>query len=128
VDARAEHVGIHLMSGTAGGGYLRPMTTGLGTDRTFIVECFMPSVDPAAVEVASRRAGDAAAALRREGRVIEYLGAMLVPQDEVVFHRLRAPSPTIVHEAAEQAALPFERIVESVSVVPAAPADPRPAS
>ena len=84
--------------------------------RTFLVECYAPGLERAAVESAARRAEEAAAALRREGGEVEYEHALLVTGDEVVFHVFAAEDQESVRLVSERAALAFERIVESVAV------------
>ena len=84
--------------------------------RTFLVECYAPDIVRSDVEAFGRRATAAAAQLRAEGRAIEYLRALLVPGDDAVFHVVSADSSDAVREAGERAAIPFERVVESVTV------------
>lgn len=83
---------------------------------TYLVECFVPGSDPAAVEAAGLRMTEAAAELRAEGRDVEYLRAILVPGDELVFHVLAASDSEAVEEASRRAHVEFERVVESVAV------------
>jgi hypothetical protein len=89
--------------------------------RTFIVECFLPGVDDAAV----RRAADATAAeIRRldfRGGHVQYLGALLMAVDEVVLHTFRASDLELVRLASVTAGLPFARIIESLEVTPDTP-------
>ena len=47
---------------------------------------------------------------------VRYLGLMLMPEDEVVFFVFSGPSADAVRALAASAAIPFERIVESVRV------------
>jgi hypothetical protein len=84
--------------------------------RTFLVECYLPGIEPAAVAEAGERARRAAEALLADGRVIAYTGAMFVAADEVVFHTFVASDAVVVGEASRAAALAFERIVESIGV------------
>jgi hypothetical protein len=84
--------------------------------RTYLVECYSPGIDRTDVESAAVRAGDVSAELRREGRSVEYIGALLVPADEVVFHVFASTSARAVREASSRAAVRFDRVVESVSV------------
>lgn len=84
--------------------------------RTYIVECFLPDVDDAAVQ----QSADAAAAASRfvdtgSGRV-EYLGALLIAVDEVVLHAFRASDLELVREASMAAGISYARIVESVEI------------
>jgi hypothetical protein len=87
--------------------------------KTYVVECYLPGIDDAAV----RRAVDGTAGeVRRLGPkagAVEYLGALLMAVDEVVLHAFRADGPDLVLQVSVAAGLPFERIVESVEVLPA---------
>ena len=62
------------------------------------------------------RARAAAVSLVASGERIEYLGAVLVAGDEVVFHAFAAADAVLVERASRSADLRFERIVESVAV------------
>ena len=90
--------------------------------RTFLVECYLPGVDPETVAEAGRRSEAAAGALRADGVDIAYLGATLVAADEVVFHAFTAPDVSQVEAASRAAGLAFERIVESIEIAGADPA------
>jgi hypothetical protein len=83
---------------------------------TYLVECYSPGIARADVESAAERALDASAALRREGWSVEYVGALLVPGDEVVFHVFASTSAAAVREASSRAAVSFARVVESEPV------------
>jgi Protein of unknown function (DUF4242) len=84
--------------------------------RTFLVECYSPGVHPADVRAASERASVAAGEIQGEGRAVQYLSAMLMARDEVVFHVFAASDEDAVREAAVRARLPFERVVESIAI------------
>jgi hypothetical protein len=91
---------------------------------TYLVECFWPGVSETTLVAATERARKAALELQREGQQIAYLDSILIPVDEIVFCLFDAPSVTAVRDVSRRAALPFERIVESVRVrAGAAPAD-----
>jgi hypothetical protein len=81
---------------------------------TYAVECFSPAIDRQAVLLSGDRVTTAAAELRERGRWVEYMGALLFPQDEVVFHLFRATGPDTVREASVGAGMEFERVVESI--------------
>ena len=85
----------------------------------FLAECFLPGVAAGQIEAAGVRAADAAADLTRAGVPVEYLGALLVAEDEVVFHAFRARSAADALEASRRASLTFERVIESIRVDPA---------
>jgi hypothetical protein len=84
--------------------------------RTFLVECYMPGLDRALVDAASDRARAACSAMRTEGRAVDYLGALLLPGDEIVFHLFGAGDVTLTRETATLAGLDAERVVESIVV------------
>jgi hypothetical protein len=52
------------------------------------------------------------------GVPIEYLGALLMATDEVVLHTFRAADAQLVARIAAEAGLAFDRVVESVEVLP----------
>ena len=81
---------------------------------TFLVECFWPGVTPDAVESASHRARDGAAALRVEGVSIRFLGSWFVPADEVVFFQYSASSEQELVRALRDAELPADRVTASL--------------
>ena len=84
--------------------------------RQFLVECFVPDVDRRDVEAAATRARATTRDQRGDGAAIEYLGAILLPSDEVVFHLFRSDSPAAVRAACERAEVQFERVTEAVTV------------
>lgn len=82
----------------------------------FLVECFWPGVTRELVEAANARAR--AAAL--QGDSLRFLGSLLVLGDEVVLFEFSAASSEEVVRASRQAALPFDRIAESLWLEPGA--------
>ncbi len=78
----------------------------------YLVECFWPGVAEGDLADLDRRAEASADELSVGGQAVRYLGSLLVRQDEVVFCRFEG-SEAMVRGAAEQAAIPFERIVEA---------------
>lgn len=92
------------------------MSGAASLSRTYLLECYEPGLERAEVESATDRALAAAAKLREEGRKVEYVGAILVPEDEVVFHIFAAESEAAVREAGVRASVEYERVVESVAV------------
>ena len=81
-----------------------------------MVECYSPAIDLQAVESSRHRAIAATAELRGRGRPVDYVGALLVPGDEVVFHLFAATSLGAVREASLRAGIEFERALESIPV------------
>jgi hypothetical protein len=66
--------------------------------------------------VRSGQAGAREHVLREEGLKVEYVGAILVPEGEVVFHVFAAESAAAVREVSARASVEYERVVESVAV------------
>lgn len=91
-------------------------TRAAGALRTFLVECFAPAATREGVASAGDRVRAAAAELRQAGREVDYVGSLLVGEDEVVIHVFRADDVGLVREAAALAELAFERVVESVPI------------
>ena len=82
----------------------------------YLAECLWPGVTEADLAALDARARAATTA----GEV-RYLGSRLVPSDEVVFCFFEGPSFEAVRAVAARAAIPFERILESIHVPSAAP-------
>lgn len=94
------------------------MATTTGTLRNYLVECFAPDLREPALAAVGRDAEAAAAAVRALGRPIEYRGATLVPEDEVVFLHFRAGAADAVQDASAQLSIACGRIVEAIAVRP----------
>ena len=80
----------------------------------FLVETYASRSDHAAVRQCAARARAAADLLTREGRPVRFVRTVFVPEDETCFYLYEAASVDTVHEAAQRAALPFERVAEAV--------------
>ena len=93
---------------------------------TYLVECFWPGLTREAAEAAHARARERAAALRKEGSSLRYLGSLLVPGDDVVFFQFKAASQDEVIRASREAALPFDRVNVSVWLKPTERASRKP--
>jgi non-ribosomal peptide synthetase component F len=78
----------------------------------YLTECFWPGVGAAELRELDERARAAAADITAAGQPVQYLGSLLMREDEVVLC-LFAGSPDAVRAAAEQAEVPFDRIVEA---------------
>lgn len=87
-----------------------------GRPATWLVECYQPGMRRTVVDADAARAREVAGRLSDDGGSIEYLGALLVAADEVVFHAFRAHDADSVRAASLQAGLDYERIVEAVTV------------
>ena len=81
---------------------------------TFVAECFWPGVEVADLKALDERARKSTDELDRMGVRVRYLGSILMRDDEVVLCRFEGTTET-VRAAAEQAEVPFERILETCS-------------
>jgi hypothetical protein len=82
----------------------------------FMAECYAPASDADASAAGLDRVGAACADLRAAGAEVVYLGALLVPDEEMAFHLFVAPEAGGVEEASRRAGLRVERIVQSVAI------------
>jgi hypothetical protein len=76
--------------------------------RSLLVECYWPGVNEALLLEAARRTRQASLELD-----VEFLGAILVPEDETVFGLFEGREPEI-RAASTRGGLPFERVLESL--------------
>ena len=76
----------------------------------FLVELYVSRGDGAAVERSARSARLAAKELTREGRTVQYVRSIFVPEDETCFFLYEATTADDVEEAARRASLPFDRV------------------
>jgi hypothetical protein len=79
----------------------------------FVAECFWPGVTDHDLGPLDDRARAAAAQLTGAGRSVHYVGSLLVRVDEVVLCLFQGAEAD-VRAAAELAAIPFERVLETV--------------
>lgn len=90
-------------------------------EHTWLVECFAPGIDDAAVAAAADRVRTAVAERSALEARVDYLGALLMAEDEVVFHAFQAADVDVVRDVSVAAGLRFERVIASVGVVPGLP-------
>jgi hypothetical protein len=79
---------------------------------TFVAECFWPDVHESDLEALDRRVAEVVAA-PGETRPVRYLGSILMRGDDVVLCEFEGTEEAI-REVAVLAAIPFERILETV--------------
>jgi hypothetical protein len=84
-----------------------------GRPNEFLAECFWPGVSDRDLGPLGERATAAAARLTVSGRPVRYVGSLLVRADEVVLCLFEGAEAD-VRAAAELAAIPFERVLETV--------------
>jgi len=82
---------------------------------TYVAECFWSGVREDDLRDLDRRIEATVAELAAQGEPIEYVGSMLIVDDEVVLCLFEGPIATVRH-VTERAGLPFERILQSTRV------------
>lgn len=80
----------------------------------FLVERYLSRRDLDVFARSSELARLSADELSRRGTAVQHLRSIFVPADETCFYLYEALWPDNVREAAERAALPFERLSEAV--------------
>jgi len=81
----------------------------------FLLETYVSRSTGDGMAADVERARRAADAVRREGRSVELLRTIFVPEDETCFFVYRASSADDVREAARRADLPTENVVQAVT-------------
>jgi hypothetical protein len=81
----------------------------------FLLEMYVSRETPEVVELGADRARRVALTLRHRNRSVELLRTIFVPEEETAFFVYQAESADDVREAARLAALPADRVVESVT-------------
>ncbi|HEX8026613.1 MAG TPA: nickel-binding protein [Candidatus Limnocylindrales bacterium] len=81
----------------------------------FLLETYLSRTAGDAIDAGIERARRAAEAVRREGRRVELLRTIFLPEDETCFFVYRAASADDVREAARRADLPTENVVQAVT-------------
>ena len=83
--------------------------------QTFMVECYWPgTIDEKTPETVNRAVQLAGAPL--PGRVVHFLGCILVPADGIALLLFRASSEDLVRRIGRLSELPFDRIVDSIHI------------
>jgi len=81
----------------------------------FLLEMYVSRATPEIVDLGADRARRVAATLRRRRRSAELVRTIFVPEEETCFFVYEAASADDVREAARLAALPWDRVVASVT-------------
>ncbi len=84
---------------------------------TYFVECYWPGVDE---QLLTRAVERLASDRDRRTDAVAWLSSILFPDDEIVLCLAEGSSADAVRASAQAAALPTERIVPCVHVVPGA--------
>jgi hypothetical protein len=80
----------------------------------FLVELYVSRGNTEAVRRGAKRARAAAEELAGEGRLVRFVRSLFVPEDETCFYFYEAATAADVREAAQRAALPFDRVAEAI--------------
>jgi hypothetical protein len=78
----------------------------------YVAECLWPDVHESDLRALDVRAGEQAERLTADGRPVDYLGTLLMREDEVVLCLFRGELGAI-KAAVEAAEIPFDRILET---------------
>jgi hypothetical protein len=81
----------------------------------FLVELYVSRSDGGAVESQAQSASIAAEELTREGRPVQYVRSIFVPEDESCFFLYEAATAADVEEAARRASLPFDHVALAIA-------------
>jgi hypothetical protein len=84
------------------------------TLRGFIVECFLPDADEGDLVAIDARAA-AVAEQRGEAPELAYRGSILIIDEEVILCLFEGTTVDAVRIAAQQAEIPFERVLAATS-------------
>jgi hypothetical protein len=85
--------------------------------RSYVVESYWPDQGETALKAVAARVTAGAQDARAAGRLVEFLGGLLIPGDEVCFWRFAAESPAGVEEATARAGLAINRVMECIEFV-----------
>jgi hypothetical protein len=85
----------------------------LGHVATFVIETYQSRARPGELELATDRLREAVAAASTVERPVHHVRSFFVPEDEMCFHVVEAPSLQTTVDVSRQAGLVPERIVEA---------------
>lgn len=78
----------------------------------YVAECLWPDVHESGLRALDMRASEQAERLTADGRPVDYLGSLLMREDEVVLCLFRGELGA-VRMAIEASKIPFDRILEA---------------
>jgi Protein of unknown function (DUF4242) len=81
---------------------------------SYLVESYLARTRAVALDGATKRANEAAEAMRTAGIVVRHVRSTFLPDDEVCLHLFEAESLEAVTEVTRRAAIPYDRIVEAI--------------
>jgi hypothetical protein len=82
---------------------------------TYVVECYWPDISEHQAEAALAGIARSQERVSPTDRVWP-LGCILVPSDGLALFLIAGPSAVVIREVGELIQLPFDRIVESISI------------
>ena len=85
------------------------------TTPTYVVECYWPDISEHQAKAALAGIARSQDAVGPTDRVWP-LGCILVPSDGLALFLIAGPSADVIREVGELIQLPFDRIVESISI------------
>jgi hypothetical protein len=88
-----------------------------GATPTYVVECYWPEITEGVAKAALAGIANAQRNASATNR-IRPLGCILVPSDGMALFLFSSSSAAAVREAGELSQLPFDRIVESLTIMP----------
>jgi hypothetical protein len=80
---------------------------------TYVIETFLPRTRAGGLEASTARLRTAVAAASTSEHPARHVRSFFVPEDELCFHVVEAPSIEATREISRQAGLSPERIVEA---------------
>jgi hypothetical protein len=83
---------------------------------TYLVERYLPRLQPADVTALATRLAAATAEMRAEGRDVRWLRSLAIPEEETCLCSFSAHTSTDVEEANSRAGAAYERIVPALVV------------
>jgi len=86
--------------------------------RTYLVERYWPGIDEVQLRGLLPALDREASAMREEGKVVEHLGSILMPADQVVFTLIDAANETAVRELNARVHMPIDRVAEAIRLLP----------
>jgi uncharacterized protein DUF4242 len=80
---------------------------------TFVIESYMSRTGTGELDAAAARLRAAIAEMPESAGRVRYLRSMFVPDDEICFHVIEAPSHQVAVDAAGRAGLTPDRVVKA---------------
>ena len=82
----------------------------------YLVERYLPRITSEQLVAAAGRAKRTTMEMRQEGTAVRYLRSVFIPGEDKCFCLFDGPSADAVEQANRRAEIPFERVVEALSV------------